>query len=162
MTRIAGSILLVMALPILFVGLSFLLYAIAFNDPCAPNAPVCRSSWPTGFLLAAVVLAAGVVHLVAGVGLWRRRRWAQAVGLIVSIGALAFSASLIESTFTVRSFSDVDPTRPGLEPNIDTNGRIATVAMALAYGVSTALLLLDMLRRRRPTELDAAPTRHTT
>lgn len=159
-TRVAGLILLLIALPILLIGLGFLGYAIAFNDPCAPNAPVCRGPGPGGFILAALVLAIGVLHLVAGVGIWRRRRWAHVVGLVISVGGLLFALYLGQSAFTPISFADLDPTRPGLEP-MSNNNLIAAVASALAYGFVAVVLLIGIRRGFRPTEPGGIATRHT-
>lgn len=160
MTRLAGLMLLLAALPILFIGLWFLLYAIAFMEPCVPDAPICRSSWPTGFVLAALIIGVGIAHGAIGIGIIRRNRWAQVAGLVICIGALFYAAYLVQSAFTPISFIDLDPTRPGLEPMYNNN-LIASILVALAYGSVAVVLLVGSRRGFRRTEPGPIPTRHT-
>ncbi len=133
----------------MLIGLASLVYAIAFASPCAPHAPVCRSTWPVGFIFAGLVIAVGIAHVAIGIGLVRGTRIAQFAGLATSVGGLLFAAYLGQSAFRPISFIDLDPATPGLEP-VYNNNLIASIAVALAYGVVAVVLLISIRRGVRP------------
>jgi hypothetical protein len=144
LTRVAGLLLVLIALPIAFYGLASFLYALIWvsTGPCAPTAPVCRSPGVGGLVVGGVVLTVAVMQFVIGIGVVRKRRREMIAGLVVSIVGVIGTANVALTAFKPLGYDALDG-GPEMVPFYNTTS-IAIAAGVVPYAMVAVILFLAL------------------
>jgi len=155
-TRVAGLLLVLLAMPLVFAAFAVYFYGVMFLGTCSPGAPVCRNATPIYPLLGLLGIAAGVIHGAIGIGVLLRRRRAMIAGLLVSVVGviLALNASLTAFK-PIGSIRDDDLGQ--MVPVYDT-GKVWTAAAVVPYGVSLVILAAAVGRGARRPQREVSPS----
>ena len=149
MRRLAAVMLTLVGVPLVGYALLLTFGSLMTMGTCSPTAPICRAS-PPGFVLAfALITAVGLVQIVIAVGIWKSRRCAQILGLLLSAGCLVICLIVALTAFRPIGAAAIGP-RGEMVP-IYEDRSIAIAVAAIPYAIALVALVVQLMPRRRET-----------